>query len=185
MLLMVLFDMIDSLVIIDELGRSTSSIEGLCIAWAILEELICKSTPTCVCTHMSLLSHLSNYPFAKNVHIKIIYDSSSDEIRYTHQLEEGRLEEGAHYGIALAKTILPAELVEDAVKMADIFSAAEDRIAHAFQSRDEAQQSDKTLEHTYVNVAQRLEDLSHYYQNMSTDELRNFLLALRSQLVER
>ena len=134
---------------------------------------------------MSLLSHLSNYPFAKNVHIKIIYDSSSDQIRYTHQLEEGRLEEGAHYGIALAKTILPAELVEDAVKMADIFSAAEDRIAHAFQSRDGAQQSDKTLEHTYVNVAQRLEDLSHYYQNMSTDELRNFLLALRSQLVER
>jgi nucleoside-triphosphatase THEP1 len=53
----------DSLVLIDELGRSTSALDGASIAWAVLEELLSLQSLTLFVTHMHELNCLAHtYP---------------------------------------------------------------------------------------------------------------------------
>lgn len=55
-----------SLVLIDELGRSTSTSDGAGIAWAVAEALLERSSPTLFATHFGQLSELAAvYPAAK------------------------------------------------------------------------------------------------------------------------
>lgn len=55
-----------SLVVIDELGRATSTTDGVAIAWAVSEELIANRVPTLFATHFEQLMELpAMYPSAK------------------------------------------------------------------------------------------------------------------------
>ncbi|KAL0222991.1 hypothetical protein P9112_002381 [Eukaryota sp. TZLM1-RC] len=58
------------LMLIDELGRATSTIEGLSLAWSISEYLIVNQVKSILTTHFSQLSELSlHYPHAKCCHM--------------------------------------------------------------------------------------------------------------------
>lgn len=59
----------DSFVIIDELGRATSTIDGESIAWAVSEKLLEIETFALIATHFNDLPHLTQlYPNAKFSH---------------------------------------------------------------------------------------------------------------------
>ena len=62
-----------SLLILDEIGRGTSTIDGLSIAWAIVEHIALKlNAKTLFATHYHELSELeSSLPAVKNYHILI------------------------------------------------------------------------------------------------------------------
>lgn len=163
-----------SLVVIDELGRSTSTIEGFGISWAVLEELICMSAPTIVCTHMSMLSMLSRvYPFVRNVCFQVAYDEERGRIEYLHKLAEGGADASFHYGIALARGHLPPDLVSHAVGIADLLSdeerAFEDGFRHDVSAQSDGRRADR--ERLMVDVAQKLGDLFVSYQSMDSAEL--------------
>lgn len=64
-----------SLVLIDELGRGTSNIDGLSLAYAIAEHLIDSSAYTLFVTHYSQITSLADmYPSVSNVHLKVALD---------------------------------------------------------------------------------------------------------------
>jgi DNA mismatch repair protein MSH4 len=121
-----------SLVIIDELGRGTSNIDGLSIAFAVAEHLIDSSSFCLFVTHYSQICALSKmYPNASNIHLKVALDlespanciksviDSDDKghqlLRFTHQVASGSSEIKNGYGILMSEICgFPKDMIEDA-----------------------------------------------------------------------
>uniref|UniRef100_A0A0E0Q8C2 DNA mismatch repair proteins mutS family domain-containing protein n=1 Tax=Oryza rufipogon TaxID=4529 RepID=A0A0E0Q8C2_ORYRU len=61
-----------SLIVVDELGRATSSSDGLAIAWSCCEYLLSTKAYTVFATHMESLSELATiYPNVKILHFEV------------------------------------------------------------------------------------------------------------------
>ena len=93
------------LVLIDELGRSTSNADGSAIAWSVAEELA-KGTISLFVTHYPLLLNLAMvYPQqCKNVHMSV--DVTDGKFKqYRHTLSDGANVVETDYGIDLAERI--------------------------------------------------------------------------------
>ena len=100
-----------SLVIMDEVGRGTSTIDGLAIAWAVSESLLdtirCR---TLFATHYHELTAMS-HPRLRNFSLAVLEED--EEIIFLKKLEEKPAE--GSYGIHVAKLAgLPAEVLERA-----------------------------------------------------------------------
>lgn len=107
----------ESLVLIDELGRNTSTHEGLGMAHAISEVLIGNGVPTIFATHfVQLNATLSAYPAVQVQQFSVELNTSQEgeNLIFEHKLSTGGYE-CQHYGIALAKMCqLPREIIRDA-----------------------------------------------------------------------
>jgi DNA mismatch repair protein MutS len=101
-----------SLVVLDEIGRGTSTFDGMSLAQAILEELSEKPAITLFATHYHELTQLSETrPQIKNAHMAI--QDKSGEIQFLHILESGPANRS--YGIEVAKSAgLPLSLIKRA-----------------------------------------------------------------------
>ena len=88
-----------SLVIIDELGRGTSTSDGQSIAMATLEKLHDLKTKTLFSTHYHQLTEI-NLPRIKNFHLDII-ENDDGSINFVRKLREGSTDKS--YGIHVAK----------------------------------------------------------------------------------
>ncbi|MEI7974321.1 MAG: DNA mismatch repair protein MutS, partial [Bdellovibrio sp.] len=88
-----------SLIILDEVGRGTSTYDGLSLAQALLEEFLHKSRGFVVfATHYHELTQLQ-HPRLCNAHLKI--EIRGEELQFLHQLVLGPA--GKSYGIQVAK----------------------------------------------------------------------------------
>lgn len=104
-----------SLILLDEIGRGTSTFDGLSIAWAVAEYLHDSpenSAKTLFATHYHELTELAeNLPGAKNY--QITATEKDGEIIFLHKLEKGKASKS--YGIAVARLAgLPANVIERA-----------------------------------------------------------------------
>jgi len=104
-----------SLVLLDEIGRGTSTFDGLSIAWSVAEYL--HNSPdhaakTLFATHYHELTELAeNLPGAKNY--QITATEKDGEVVFLHKLEQGKASKS--YGIAVAKLAgLPGPVIERA-----------------------------------------------------------------------
>lgn len=105
-----------SLVVLDEIGRGTSTYDGLSLAQAILEVLVTKNKPTTLfATHYHELSKLATiYPQVSNAHMSI--QEKNGNISFLHTLTSGPASKS--YGIHVAKLAgLPASVTERARKV--------------------------------------------------------------------
>jgi DNA mismatch repair protein MutS len=91
-----------SLVLLDEIGRGTSTFDGLAIAWAVAENLHNSpdhSAKTLFATHYHELTELAeNLPGAKNYSLAAA--ERDGEVVFLHKLEKGKATKS--YGIAVA-----------------------------------------------------------------------------------
>ncbi|XP_012439465.1 DNA mismatch repair protein MSH4 [Gossypium raimondii] len=102
-----------SLIVMDELGRATSSSDGLAIAWSCCEYLLSLNAYTIFATHMENLSKLATiYP---NVKILSFYvDIRNSRLDFKFRLNDGP-KHVAHYGLLLAEVAgLPSSVIETA-----------------------------------------------------------------------
>jgi len=104
-----------SLVLLDEIGRGTSTYDGLALAWAIAEYL--HNTPTCraltlFATHYHELTQLADhYPGIKNWRVTL--KEQDDQIIFLRRVTEGRAQKS--YGVAVARLAgLPPSVVSRA-----------------------------------------------------------------------
>ena len=105
----------NSLVILDEIGRGTSTFDGLSIAWAVVEYINnvyrvgCK---TLVATHYHELTELeSKLPGIKNYHVAV--QRLGEEINFLRKIIQGKANRS--YGIEVAKLAgLPGEVLDRA-----------------------------------------------------------------------
>lgn len=101
-----------SLIIADELGRGTSTYDGLAIAWSITEYLHNLKNPpkALIATHYHQLAELEQMlPFCKNYHFTIKF--VNDEPVFDHKLTEGATDKS--FGVEVAKLAgLPGEVLD-------------------------------------------------------------------------
>ncbi|REJ78523.1 MAG: DNA mismatch repair protein MutS [Acidobacteria bacterium] len=105
----------NSLILLDEIGRGTSTFDGLSIAWAVAEYLhdsAGHSAKTLFATHYHELTELAaNLPGARNYSMSAI--EKDGDIIFLHKLEKGSASKS--YGIAVAKLAgLPVQVIERA-----------------------------------------------------------------------
>jgi DNA mismatch repair protein MutS len=90
----------NSLVLMDEIGRGTSTFDGMALAFAILRHLIAKNRClTLFATHYFEMTRLSHeYSELANVHLDAV--EHNDRIVFMHSVEEGPANQS--YGIQVA-----------------------------------------------------------------------------------
>ncbi len=102
-----------SLVILDEIGRGTSTYDGMAIAWAIVEHIAEKiQSKTMFATHYHLLNLLSlKYPFINNYNVAV--DETGKDVVFLHKLVQGGTDKS--YGVHVARLAgLPREVIDKA-----------------------------------------------------------------------
>ena len=122
-----------SLVIIDELGRGTSTYDGFGLAWGIAEHLANEVKAPCLfATHFHELTELKGETGVKNFHVSAKIDVASKKIAMLYALEEGACDQS--FGIHCAEfSGFPAEALEDARKCAE---ELENGSTHSAKSND-------------------------------------------------
>jgi len=102
-----------SLVLLDEVGRGTSTFDGLSIAWAVVEHLQKHTRArTLFATHYHELTELAELlPSVKNVHVSV--KETPNEIIFLRRVEPGSADKS--YGIEVARLAgLPRAVIERA-----------------------------------------------------------------------
>jgi DNA mismatch repair protein MutS len=103
----------NSLVLMDEIGRGTSTYDGLSLAWSCAQWLSEKLHAfTLFATHYFELTSLSDsIPTITNVHLSAV--EHNDEIRFMHQVQQGAASKS--YGLQVAKLAgVPKPVIESA-----------------------------------------------------------------------
>lgn len=112
----------NSLILFDELGRGTSTYDGMSLAGSIIEYvnkyLKCK---TMFSTHYHELTKMAEYtPSIKNVHVSI--NETDGKVVFLHKVMDGAVDKS--YGINVAKLAgLPDEVIEGAGKLLETYES--------------------------------------------------------------
>lgn len=101
-----------SLVILDEIGRGTSTYDGMALAWAVAEYLDERRVRTFFATHYHELADLSRRRKGiKNFHLAV--EENGSEVVFLRTLKRGAV--GRSFGIYVARLAgIPEEVVEKA-----------------------------------------------------------------------
>lgn len=100
-----------SLVLLDEIGRGTSTYDGIAIAWAVAEFLLQRKIKTLFATHYWELTRLEG---ALNMHMAV--QEGEGNILFMHKVSPGAADRS--YGIHVAKLAgLPQSVIERAEEM--------------------------------------------------------------------
>jgi DNA mismatch repair protein MutS len=105
----------NSLVILDEIGRGTSTYDGIAIASSVAEHLLKLGVKTLFATHFWELTKLeTDYPAAKNFRVAV--GENEDGIIFLHKILKGGTDKS--YGIHVAKLAgLPSSVIHRAQKL--------------------------------------------------------------------
>ncbi len=105
-----------SLVLLDEIGRGTSTFDGLSIAWSVSEFLAKKiKSRSIFATHYHELNQISEY--IENVeNYQVLVEYKNNSLKFLHKVERGGASKS--YGIEAARLAgVPKEVVKNAKKI--------------------------------------------------------------------
>ena len=112
-----------SFIILDEIGRGTSTYDGLSIAWAVAEELAINiKARTLFATHYHELIDLKNT--INNINyltVKVDTDESNDTITFVHKIIQGFANKSFGLNVALMAGF-PKHVIERAKKVISSFN---------------------------------------------------------------
>jgi len=148
-----------SLVILDEIGRGTSTYDGFSLAWAVSEYLQSKKVKTLFATHFHELTALSQkYKGVKNYNVAV--KKEGEDVIFLHKIMEGSTDES--YGIYVAKL---AGIPEKIIKRAEI-------ILNTLELEGKIQ--DKIIEKESISYPSLFENIkeSEKEENKNIEEIR-------------
>ena len=155
-----------SLVIIDELGRGTSTWDGMGLAWAISEHLMEKiGAATLFATHFHELTALKGSVGVKNLHVRSTIDPSCGGLTMLYQVHEGSCDESL--GIHVAEFArFPAKVIEDAKAKAKDMGHLSIDISAATEQKKRPSDSDAAIRETLIKFA------SVNFDQMSDEDMK-------------
>ncbi|XP_078442828.1 MUTS-like protein 4 isoform X2 [Wolffia australiana] len=163
-----------SLVVMDELGRATSSEDGYAIAWSCCEHLLSLKAYTIFATHMEGLSELATiYPNVKVLHLEVEIKNNRLDFKFCLQDGPRRI---PHYGLILARMAgLPGPVIETAENVTQ-------KIATKGLTKMESNCAQYESIQLAYRMAQRLVCLK--YSNQSEEDVRRALQSLQASYRE-
>lgn len=178
-----------SLVLLDEIGRGTSTFDGLSIAWAVAEYLHNapeRSAKTMFATHYHELTELAEHlPGAKNY--QITASEKDGDVVFLHKLVKGKASKS--YGIAVARLAgLPASVIERAKSVLEKLEKYELAV---FADEDQKglamaagrQVASQVSLFAMANEAAIDELRSAPVENLSPEDSKDLLLSIKSRIV--
>ena len=148
----------NSLILFDELGRGTSTYDGMSLAGAIIEyiskRIKCK---TLFSTHYHELTKMEKlYSGIKNVHVTI--SEEDGDITFLHKVLDGAVDKS--YGINVAKLAeLPEEVINESW-----------RLLEEFETKDGKSKS-KVHQYSLDLVEENHDELRDYLKNVNVNEI--------------
>jgi DNA mismatch repair protein MutS len=119
-----------SLLIIDEIGRGTSTYDGLALAWAILEDIVERlGCRTLFATHYHELTALEQ---ARSLirNLSVVVEEQNGEVVFLHEVRRGKAP--GSYGVQVARLAgLPAPVVDRAKSILDGLEKASGKVKKA------------------------------------------------------
>ncbi|MGB7533692.1 MAG: DNA mismatch repair protein MutS [Halobacteriota archaeon] len=131
-----------SLVILDEIGRGTSTLDGVSIAWSVGEYVNTKiKAKTMFATHFYELTELADALDTTNC-FNVSIKEAGDEIFFVRKVVEGRGSKS--YGIQVAKLAgLPEEVIESAKS---VLRRMESEVVKGGEGRERKEEEEKKVE---------------------------------------
>ena len=148
----------DSLIILDEVGRGTSTYDGLSIAWAVVEYIVKRiDAKTLFATHYHELTQLQD-EFSKIKNLTMSAREDGEEIIFLRKIIEGSTNKS--YGIQVARLAgIDKEIID---KANEILNTIE--ISHELKINKDSNQPKEEKKQL---------DLSSYRKEYYIDEIRN------------
>jgi DNA mismatch repair protein MutS len=163
-----------SLVILDEVGRGTSTLDGLSIAWAVTEYLLDneRARPkTLFATHYHELTHLAErYNHMQNLHVEV--KEWGDNILFLYKIRSGASDRS--YGIHVARLAGLPDRVIDRAK--EILIGLENDSATPRLGRTVATVEQTSLFNDSNHLREKLDSVD--INNLTPVEALNFLSGL-------
>lgn len=171
-----------SLAIIDELGRGTSTRDGLAIAIAMAEALVQSNALVFFATHFGELAHvLEDRPGVLNLHLATETTIAEDDIPkmiMLYKVGSGPVQE-QNYGINLARAIgFPERFLDLAEDVTDFLKQAAETKKQSSKSRRLARRRKLVL-----NLRETLQQA--YDSDMDEETLRSYLRRLQREFISR
>lgn len=129
-----------SLIILDEIGRGTSTFDGVSIAWSVAEHIYNNiKAKTMFATHYHVLNKLAEkFANIKNYHLAV--KEYKGEIIMLHKLLEGASEQS--HGVHVAKLAgIPEEVIQRAKEIQSVLEKDDDMIRRIKAKKLEEQKS--------------------------------------------
>ena len=136
----------DSLILFDEIGRGTSTYDGMALAQAMIEYIHDKiSAKTLFSTHYHEMTTLENeLQKLKNVHVSAV--EQNGKVVFLHKIREGAADKS--YGIHVAQLAeLPADLIERAAEILHILEQTDTPVTSGFNTQQSLDTVRETLQH--------------------------------------
>jgi DNA mismatch repair protein MutS len=98
-----------SLVVLDEIGRGTSTFDGISIAWAVAEAMLARRVKTLFATHYHELTQLAER-LPRLANVKVLVEEVEGRVVFLHRIADGTADRS--YGIHVAERAgLPAPVI--------------------------------------------------------------------------
>ena len=167
-----------SMVIVDELGRGTSTRDGLSIAIAVAEALVESGAFVWFATHFrDLAKILSERNGVVNFHLAVDM-SEADKMKMLYKVASGAVQE-EHYGLALAKVVnLPPEVLEVAERVSK-------KLTLNIEKRKKNSKTIALARRRKLILSLREQLIQAYEGNMQGKVLATWLKRLQDEFVNR
>lgn len=169
-----------SLILLDEIGRGTSTYDGMALAQSIIEYIHNRiGAKTLFSTHYHELTSLDqSLEKLKNVHVEV--EEENGEVVFLHHIKEGKADKS--YGIHVAKIAnLPTEIIQRAYQLLDSFEQSSNN------SKDEVSEQQLTLFEDDLSMPKNYENIIHDLKkidilSMTPMDAMNLLYELKKKL---
>src|SRR6202041_2405865 len=147
-----------SLIVLDEIGRGTSTYDGLALAWAVVEHIHRHiRAKTLFATHYHELTELAaQMEGVRNLHVSV--KESGDQILFLRRVEPGAADRS--YGIEVARlAALPMSVIERARQILALHESAEHTVTEELSPRPAPMQI-QLFEPVNYQIAERIRKLN-------------------------
>ncbi|VWU49392.1 DNA mismatch repair protein MSH2, putative [Hepatocystis sp. ex Piliocolobus tephrosceles] len=167
----------NSLVIIDELGRGTSTYEGFGISWSIGNYLL--NNIKCFClfaTHFHEMSNLEEeYEGVINNHVGAKIDPVTNKISFLYEIKKGYADKS--YGVQVAQIAkLPKNVIDKAFEKSKELESVENRYYFKSQLKSTTNKPDEQKTQTYAVTKNILQQL------FTTNEQKDFVASVQNHM---
>jgi DNA mismatch repair protein MutS len=153
-----------SLIVLDEIGRGTSTYDGLALAWAVLEHIHENiRAKTLFATHYHELTELeSQFDGIRNLHVSV--KEAGDQILFLRKVEPGSADRS--YGIEVARlAALPLSVIDRAQRILALHERSEQAVTNELTPRQSGPMQIQLFEPVNYQIADRI-------RGVNVDELR-------------
>eukprot|EP01025_Chloroclados_australasicus_P049449 TRINITY_DN5631_c0_g1_i4.p1 TRINITY_DN5631_c0_g1~~TRINITY_DN5631_c0_g1_i4.p1 ORF type:complete len:252 (-),score=18.14 TRINITY_DN5631_c0_g1_i4:409-1164(-) len=156
-----------SLVIIDELGRATSTSDGIAIGWAMAEHLISIGASCLFATHFQELCELAQiYPNCALWQFDV--NVTDDAMDFTWQLKQDAQQQVIHYGLRLAPSVgIPPDVINIAQQVVQQLEQEK----HNQINRNPLQDLEQQQMKQYYNLADEILCMLHQWKNTKIQQI--------------